>query len=245
MDITPLEIDTMENHQQSERAKADFSLVLASSVHDMKNSLGMLLNSLEVMVRDAPPQDEHQAKNFAILQYEASRINTELVQLLSIYRMENDNMPLHIDEHFVIDLLEEQVARNHMLLESRGLTLQVDCDEDLNGYFDAELIGGVINNIIVNGARYSKKQMRIAAEYENDELVISVEDDGGGYPPAMLGTPEQSFRKSVSFSEGSTNLGLYFALEVARLHQRDDKQGRIELSNGGVLGGGVFKIFIP
>jgi len=225
--------------------KADFSLVLASSVHDMKNSLGMLLHSLEIMIRDTTVQDEAQAKHFATLQYEASRINTELIQLLSIYKMDNDGMPLRIDEHYVVETLEEQVARNDMLLETRGLTLEIDCDEDLPWYYDSELVGGVVNNILVNGARYCKSRMRLSASIEDDQLVISVEDDGGGYPPSMLGSNEQSFKKSVSFTEGSTNLGLYFAQEVARMHRRDDLVGAIELGNGGELGGGLFKIYLP
>jgi len=228
-----------------EEPKADFSLILASSVHDMKNSLGMLLNSLESVMQETPAENEAQAKRFATLQYEASRINTELIQLLSVYRMENDRLPVQVDEHYLIDVLEEQVARNDMLFQTRNLAVEVDCDEDLLWYFDAELIGGVIHNVLVNGARYSKSKMKVKAEINDDELIVTVSDDGGGYPSFMLGCPQQSFVKSVSFSEGNTHLGLYFAQETARLHSRNQRQGRIDLSNGGDLGGGVFNIFLP
>ena len=229
----------------SGEAKADFSLILASSVHDMKNSLGMLLNSLESVMQETPAENEEQAKRFATLQYEASRINTELIQLLSIYRMENDRLPVQVDEHYLIDVLEEQVARNDTLFQTRSLQVSIDCDEDLLWYFDAELVGGVIHNILVNGARYSKSQMKVSARLENEEMIITVSDDGGGYPPFMLGTPNQSFAKSVSFSEGNTHLGLYFAQETARLHSRNQREGRIDLSNGGDLGGGVFQMYLP
>ncbi len=225
--------------------KADFSLVLASSVHDMKNSLGMLLNSLDSLMQDMPAQDEGQARRFAVLQYEASRINSELIQLLTIYRMQNDHLPVQVDEHFVSDLLEEQVARNDTLFATRNLQLTLDCDPDLLWYFDAELIGGVVHNVLVNGARYSHSQLLAKAEIINDELIITVADDGDGYPPFMLGCPEQNFTRSVSFSEGNTSLGLYFAQQVAALHGRDERRGRIRLSNGGPLGGGVFQVYLP
>jgi len=81
----------------------EFSLILASSVHDMKNSLSMLLSSLEEVIHDAQARDEHQAKQFATLQYEASRINGELVQLLSVYRMQKDRLPVAIDEYYVAE----------------------------------------------------------------------------------------------------------------------------------------------
>lgn len=229
----------------SERTKADFSLVLASSVHDMKNSLGMLLSSLESVMQNTPAQDDDQSKRFATLQYEASRINTELIQLLAIYRMDNDRLPVQVDEHYLIDILEEQVARNDMLFQTRELSVEIDCDEDLLWYFDGELVGGVVHNILVNGARYSRAKMLLKARLEDDELIITVADDGGGYPKFMLGSPEQSFAKSVSFSEGNTHLGLYFAQETASLHARNGRKGHIELSNGGPLGGGVFNIHLP
>lgn len=230
--------------QDEKNIPLDFSLVLASSVHDMKNSLGMLLNTLEGVIADTPAQNEEQAKRFACLQYESSRINVELIQLLSIYNMQNDRLPLNIDEHYVIDTLEEQVARNHMLFETRHIDIELICDEDLNGYFDAELVGGVVHNVLVNCARYSKKKLQVCAEACGDGVTISINDDGGGYPASMLSAPEQ-VNAGVSFSNGSTNLGLFFAFKVAEMHCTKGVCGRVELANDGPLGGGVFKLHIP
>ncbi len=222
----------------------DFSLVLASSVHDMKNSLGMLLNSLEVMMREHPPEDSGQVRRFATLQYETSRINSELIQLLSIYRMDNNRLPINIDEHFVLETLEDQLARNELLFESRHLRVKVDCDTDLHWYYDSELIGGVIHNVLVNCARYADQQLQVSAVVEGEQLCVTVADDGEGYPDVMISAP-QNYDAGVSFSSGSTNLGLFFASAVTRKHCRGDTCGRIELSNGGSLGGGVFKLFLP
>jgi len=222
----------------------DFSLVLASSVHDMKNSLGMLLSSLEGIIQETPPENDEQAKRFATLQYETSRINGELIQLLSVYRMQKNRMPLHIDEHFVIDLIEDQIARNHMLFETRNIEIDIQCDADLNGYFDNDLVGGVVHNVLINCARYTKQKLQVSAELVDKVLCIAIADDGEGYPEAMLGAPTLS-SSSDAFNSGSTNLGLFFANEVAKLHCQNDLCGRIELSNNGPLGGGVFKLYIP
>ncbi|NIB44546.1 HAMP domain-containing histidine kinase [Pseudomaricurvus alkylphenolicus] len=238
--------DTNEQVTIAEGLKtADFSLILASSVHDMKNSLGMLLNSLDTVMRAMPPQNEEQEQQFSTLHYEASRINTELIQLLSIYRMQNDRLPVQIDECYLIDVLEEQVARNDLLFQSRGLDVQIDCDEDLVWYFDGELIGGVVHNVLVNAARYTKKTIRLSARLEDELLEIAVADDGIGYPDAMMRAPEEGSMGPVDFQKGNTHLGLYFAQQVASLHRRNDRNGQIELSNGGDLGGGIFKIFLP
>lgn len=224
---------------------SDFSLVLASSVHDMKNSLGMLLSSLEELIRAAPPQNKGQETQMATLQYEALRINTELVQLLAIYRMQENRLPLHIDECYLIDVLEDQVARNDMLLRTRNLTLELDCDEDLLWYFDAELVGGVVHNVLVNGARYSRERMLLRARVEADQLLITIADDGAGYPPSMLQSSLRETSAGVDFSAGNTHLGLYFARRVAEMHRRKERTGRIELANNGPLGGSVFTLMLP
>jgi K+-sensing histidine kinase KdpD len=221
----------------------DFSFVLASSVHDMKNSLGMLLNTLAAMVASSPPKDAEQARFFSVLEYEAARINGELVQLLSLYRMDEHTMSVVIDEHHPIDTIEEQIARNDTLLKSRNVSISVDCDTDLVWYFDNELIGGVLNNLIVNCARYSREQLLVSAFEDKGFLCISVADDGQGYPDNMLmGALPQI---PVSFGSGNTRLGLLFTRKVLELHKSKKGHGYMTIANNGPLGGGVLKLFLP
>lgn len=229
---------------QREDLQAEFSLILASSVHDMKNSLGMLINTLDETVREMPPKTPAQASRYATLQYEASRINGELIQLLGLYRTNLQSMPIHVEEHYVRDLIDEQLARNDLLMTSRHLAVELRCDEDLVWYFDAELIGGVIHNILVNCARYTKSQLLVSASIQDKALVIQVCDDGGGYPQAMIEQPV-SIDRGISFETGSTNLGLFFAQRVASMHRSGGKSGFIALANGGELEGGIFTLTLP
>lgn len=222
----------------------DFSFVLASSVHDMKNSLGMLLHTLESMLVDNPPENEAQRKTFSVLGYEASRINSELVQLLALYRMQHEALRVRAGEHFVIDVIEDQIDRNDVLFQARNVKIEVDCDPDLEWYFDSELIGGVINNILVNCVRYSRERLLIQVRQSAQELCIAIADDGEGYPQSMLDAPLQK-NAGVSFREGSTNLGLLFAHRVLERHKSGDRRGSIHLANGGALGGGVLSLYIP
>jgi len=222
----------------------DFSLVIASSVHDMKNSVGMLLSSLESVIQASPQDDPVMAKHFSTLHYEASRINGELVELLTIYRMYKEFLPIRVDEHYIVDILDEQVARNHVLMETGGVELNMDCDSDLHWYFDQDLIGSVIHNVIVNCVRYTKSKIALSAEIEDDYLKISVADDGSGYPDHMLINAGQLVEEA-EVNKGETNLGLYFAEKIAGFHKQEDKVGYIKLENGGPLGGGVFNIFVP
>lgn len=229
---------------ENKYANAEFSMILASSVHDMKNSIGMLLMSLEEMISERTPKEDGHDKRLATLQYEASRINGELIQLLSIYRMQDQCVPVHIEELFVSDMFDDQAARNDMLFQTRNITINLNCEDSLRWFFDGELIGGVIHNVLVNCARYTKDIIELSAEIINNELCITISDNGAGYPKAMLDEPIP-LDGSIDFESGNTNLGLYFASKVAALHTQDGKQGYIELSNGGNLGGGQFKLYLP
>jgi hypothetical protein len=42
-----------------------------------------------------------------------------------------------------------------------------------------------------------------------------------------------------------THLGLYFAHRVAQLHQQKGRCGSISLSNNSMLGGGLFRLWLP
>ena len=222
----------------------DFSLVLASSVHDMKNSIGMLLASLESVISDVTPTSPEQSNKFKTLHYEASRINGELIQLLTIYRMQNDFLPIRIDEHYVIDMLEDQIARNFTLAETGGLNIRLECEDSLNWYYDIDLVGSVIHNIIVNGTRYTKTQILVHAEITDNMLCITIADDGSGFPDNMIEAPAKLVEEA-EVNEGGTHLGLYFAEKIASMHKQKNRCGYIKLENGGELGGGIFKMYLP
>ncbi|ABD81115.1 sensor histidine kinase [Saccharophagus degradans] len=222
----------------------DFAMVLASSVHDMKNSVGMLLASLDQLMESAPPKDESQSRQYSTLSYEASRINNELVQLLTVYRMQNEFLPLRIDEHYIVDIFEEQIARNHTLIETRDISLDMDCDHDLNWYFDRDLVSSVIHNVLINGIRYTSNKIVLSAKVENDMLVLSVADNGSGYPPSMLDRPSCGV-EDAEVSKDGTHLGLYFAERIAEMHKEKNRHGFIKLSNDSDIGGGLFSLYIP
>lgn len=222
----------------------DFSTILASSVHDMKNSVGVLLSSVESILEVQKPKTVEEAKHFSNLHYEASRINGELVQLLTLYRKDNNFLPVHIDEVFVCDVLEDQVARNQVLIDTSGIRVDIQCDENLVWYFDADLIGGVLHNIIINCLRYTKDRVLVSAHEDDGMLVLSVSDNGNGYPEDMLVAPSGRVEEAM-VSEGATHLGLYFAEQIATLHKQKELSGYIKLANDGVLNGGEFKLYLP
>ncbi|MWV10792.1 sensor histidine kinase [Pseudomonas sp. R-28-1W-6] len=222
----------------------DFSTVIASTVHDMKNSLAMLVQAHGQLQAQLPAELAHSSAQ-GVIEYEFARLNGMLVQLLGLYKLGVNQLPLRPAYHELEDFIEAQLARHHEVLQSRHIQARCEVAEfDLLGFFDQELLGSVVANIITNSIRYARSALLVRAWQEPGMLVLSICDDGQGYPPAML-AEQSDYVLSLNHSTGSTGLGLYFAGRIAALHERNGVCGHIAISNGGPLGGGEFRIYLP
>jgi len=227
--------------------KMNFSDILASTLHDTKNSLGLLFNNLEDIIASCRDQNCGRHADFYSLQYEIQRLNQSLIRLLSLYKAEKSQLSINIDYNAVGDFLEEVAFSHEKLLASRGIRIETVCDDNLFWAFDRNLIEGVLDNIINNAFRYAKSTVKLRAGSENGYLALLIEDDGAGYPPSMLINENRQprFKQEIDFKTGSTGLGLYFSMMVAAMHVNHQKEGFISIVNGGNLGGGVFSIYLP
>jgi len=222
----------------------DFALAFGSAVHDVKNSVGLLLSTLDDFMKANPPVTAEDKSRAVVLNYEASRINNDMMQLLSIYRLENERLFIAVEEVQVAEFLEDEMLAHDTLLRMKGLEVEIECDEDLSWYFDSMLIKNVLNNVIVNTIRYTKDRLKIAVESVDGYVRISIEDNGRGFPDELCQDPG-GYLTRINFNTGSTGLGLYFSARVAELHRNDGRAGYIEVDNNSTIGGGAFRINIP
>ena len=218
-----------------------FSDILASIIHDMKNSLGMVINTLDELALENEDQDN---PKISTLQHESKRLNNNLIALLSLYKIENEKLTANIEEINVDDFLEEIVIDNQTLAKAKGIQLEYVCEPGLSGYFDEWLIRGAINNLIGNGVRYTSTKILISAEMVDGFLVFRIEDDGTGFPASMIDA-QAAFNRNKSLSEGHTQLGIYFASMVAATHRNGKREGYLELSNQQQLAGGCCSVWLP
>lgn len=220
-----------------------FETLLASSIHDMKNSLGLVMHELETVGAQLEG-DQEKSNSISSLRYEASRINTSLMELLALYKLENKQLGIFPEETYLIDLIEDGMAAHTFLAKSKNIQLNYDCDDELVWFLDANLMRIVMNNIISNSIRYSKSKILLSASIKDQQLCIQIDDDGHGYPEAMI-EASKYIKHNIDSSSGSTGLGLYFAHEIAANHERQSNKGSISLKNQQKLEGGCFQIFLP
>jgi len=219
-----------------------FSSVLALTIHDIKNSLALLLDKVEEMQNEC----DMAAGKATQSKYEVRRINHNLVRLLGLYKIGASQYAPAFDFHDVSDLLDEVASDYREMLTGRKINIDVECNAELQGRFDKQLMFSILENALNNASRYAKTRIRVSAQQEDDWVNIRVEDDGGGFPPHLLElNNDDSGETPFNAISGNTGLGFYFASVAADLHQAQGNVGYFELVNGGLFGGGQFVIHLP
>jgi two-component system, OmpR family, sensor histidine kinase SenX3 len=223
----------------------EFFDILASTLHDTKNSLGMISNTLAEIIAQQP--GDSLAREFSVVQYEIKRLNHNQMRLLSLYKAEKSLFTIDSDYHLVGDCIEDIVMQNEPIFNAKSIDCEIDCSEELFWTFDRNLVGGILDSILNNVFRYTKDKVRVSARDEGGYLKLGVEDNGPGYPESMFmnGRDGEVQKRAVNFKTGSMGLGFYFAQLVAKSHKNMDREGYIVIANGGSLGGGVFTLCIP
>jgi len=222
----------------------DFATVLACSVHDMKNSLCMVIQSAELIQAEGSKLSHDAREELALLNYEANRLNSNLLQLLSLFRLERQQLPVQIDQHYLNEVFEELLLKNQYYATQRGIKVNINAEGDLNWFFDRDLVLNVLNDAVANALRYSSKQILISAELADNMLHIIVADDGPGFPDFMLHSAAPDMNK-LDLRHGHTGLGIFFAKLIARAHHNKSQRGMVSLQNNGELSGGSFRLTLP
>ena len=233
---------------EDQSRQSDLFLFLASTAHDMKNSISVLSGTLEHLLAETP-QPMPAFPQMAHMLHQTRRLNNQLMQLLALYKEVGtaaypfDMQPLEVGE-----LAGQVAASERVLLQSRGVSLSIECDPHLVWHFDEDLIVGVLAHAIHNATNYTRDRIRLAIAEVDGYLELRVEDNGNGYPQSMIDAGVAAMDGAsggVNFLTNSAGLGLYFSSEVAKMHRHRGRHGSLRLENGGALGGGCFVLRLP
>lgn len=108
--------------------------------------------------------------------------------------------------------------------------------------FDPKLLYHAVTNLISNALKHARKEILIRLEYQNESVIIHIEDDGPG-------VPEQDREKIVepftTLNSGDTTgkhigLGLSITKSILSLHD-----GMLAISDSKILKGASFSLIFP
>jgi signal transduction histidine kinase len=234
-----------EEEAQQHAGSPELFMFLASTVHDMKNSISVLSGTLENLLAAHPSNSAPEFGQMAQMLYQTKRLNDNLIQLLALYKdVGKPGYPFDPAPRSMRELVELVSGQAQVLLQSRGITFDVEYPQHAIWTLDEDLVIGVLVHAINNAIRYTRDRIRLAIAIDGDYLELRVEDNGDGFPDAMLQSGA-SAKSAINFLNNSSGLGLYFSSEVAKMHKHRQRHGSIALENGGALGGGCFILRLP
>ena len=202
-------------------------LLAATVIHDLKNELAILTGSLSALRENAAGtvMEADARRSCAI----AAKLSQNLVSFLTVYRAEEQGLPVRLMDHNPEDFLRD--LQNGLILPATAPGVSVDMTEPVAPFwfYDAYLAQLAIESAIQNAVRFARSAVILSACMRDGYLVFRVEDDGAGLDAP--GAP-------------STGLGATLCAAIAKAHRRGGLSGKVELKNR-PHGGAVFELWLP
>lgn len=211
--------------------------------HDLRTPLTSISGNASNLISNSNFFDEATKNQLYTDIYDDSMWLINLVEnLLSVTRIEEGRLNLHITEDLVDDVITE--ALHHVNRKSVEHHITVRHKEDyLLAKMDAKLMVQVIINIVDNAIKYTLKGSNILIKTwkQGDKSVISIADDGDGIPDEMKERVFDMFYSGANKIADSRSLGLGLSLcrSIVNAHG-----GKITVSDN-TPHGTVFTVTLP
>ena len=162
---------------------------------------------------------------------------TELVEeLLDISKIDMGRQPLTLSETDIRELLYDSIRAVEPAAAASGITIAPDFPEEpVMVKCDDTQMRRAVTNILTNGLRYARSELRLTCRPDKRNVIIRIQDDGNGIAETDL---PHIFDRFYMGESGKSGIGLALTKEIIHLHK-----GTIRARNGEP--GAVFEISIP
>ncbi len=225
--------DTLD-HARADRDKAEHLLLQSAKLasigemaagigHEINNPLNNILSYSKLIERSLNDDQIRQKQDIKSLREEAMRASEIVKGILNFARQ----MPAQYVQFDVPGWLENTIALVQQTAKSNGVQLQ------LENYFQGDIEGDrsqlqqALVNLFLNAIQASPRDshIEIVADAQDDELVISINDQGEGIRSDVMDKIFNPFFTTKAEGEGS-GLGLSIALGIIEHHK-----GHLRLEN--------------
>lgn len=211
----------------------EMGTLVSGLLHDLGNSVGVILLSAEIASQEDPPDKANLARILKAARFSKGMISNAMsIVRGQEYVFEQVSLAQAVEN---AALLTEYAARK------KGVTLRIDVPLTLPDIRASKVhVERIFINAIINSVSFTPEggTVRVTAARDENGLLAEISDSGPGFPPALLKGGIKAFATTRA-EKGGTGLGLYVCSQIAARHD-----GSVNLAN--LPGGGaVVRLFLP
>jgi len=223
--------ELLRTNQELWRQAEERRRLNAAFAHDLRNPVTVLKGTVKQLRRSSGLGGE-EAQTLERLETYTLRIEQYVEAMSSIQRLEQ--MPVckkPVDLSLLQSELEETgklLAPSHRVrvLVEDDFALDISAQDGRTVQLDHGLFLTAAENLIGNAARFAEEELTISLVRKGNVLILVVEDDGPGYPAALLQNGPRPFAK-MSGDAVHFGMGLYSGMLLCMRHG-----GTLTLQNG-------------
>lgn len=235
-------IHEAETLKEADRRKNEF---LATLAHELRNPLAPIRNAVELL--DDSPQDSGAARMAqAMIRRQVGHMVHLIDDLLDVSRIAKGKLQLRREPVELAAIIESAVEESRPMIDAakHRLTIVLPAERIVLDA-DATRLSQVFSNLLTNAAKYTDRggEIRLCAEREDGEIVISIRDSGIGIEAGQLTRIFDMFSQAepaLARSQGGLGIGLSLVKTLVELHG-----GSIVAASDGPGRGSEFRVRLP
>ncbi len=216
-----------QSYNDLKLAEENKELITHMMVHDLRNPLMVIYNSLELMSSELKdqfsPEDVIAPGN---IMRACRRMATMIDNILDIGKMEDGRLQLVLESIDLSELLQELINEYRAEAVAKGAKIHCYVADSVPRFWaDKNFLTRVLENLISNALRYLPDKGEVCLNAFLDDaanmVVISVIDNGVGIPPEYLDKIFDKYEQVNLRKKGiihTTGLGLTFCKMVVEAH---------------------------
>ncbi|MBQ9667544.1 MAG: response regulator [Prevotella sp.] len=214
-------LERFEHEKEQELYESKISF-FTNVAHEIRTPLTLIKGPLENIIKSGGIDDKAVSDDLHVMQQNTNRLHDLINQLLDFRKTEANGLRLNFERCDAAQIVSSIFERFRPTLRQRHIDASIDLPrEPLYAHADREGFTKIVSNLLNNATKYGESRVSVSLTTVDDQLLLSVANDGNIIPPAMR---EQIFTPFFRISSGEqssttgTGIGLAMARALTELH---------------------------
>ncbi len=194
--------------------------------HELRTPLSLIIGPIEDLINDPDIRDEHRKKLHTI-RTSSMRLLNLINGILEFRKTETRNRKLEVCRGNLVNFVREIGLRFKELNSNKdvNIVIAINMPEEQDMYYDPEMINIILNNLLGNAMKYTKKGVITLSVSEHERnclryIDITVSDTGEGISPEILPHIfKRYYQANHNKKVAGTGIGLALTQNLVELHE--------------------------